>query len=133
MVPIPEDIIRLKAVRASGPGGQGVNKRATKVQARVSLADIALSPSEERLIRVRLASRVNARGEVEVTVEDSRSQERNRTMAIARLRALIAGALRVRVKRVPTKVPRRAKEKRLDEKKRVSEKKRQRSLRLTAE
>jgi ribosome-associated protein len=108
-----------------------VNKRATKIQARVLLADLGLSEAEARLVRSRLASRTNAKGEVEVTVEDSRSQERNRVVATLRLRALIAGALRVRVKRVPTKVPHRVKERRLDEKKRVSEKKRQRSLRLT--
>jgi len=128
---IPERTIRFKAIRASGPGGQGVNKRATKIQARVLLADLGLSEAEARLVRSRLASRTNAKGEVEVTVEDSRSQERNRVVATLRLRALIAGALRVRVKRVPTKVPHRVKERRLDEKKRVSEKKRQRSLRLT--
>jgi ribosome-associated protein len=133
MVHVPRNKIELRAVRASGPGGQGVNKRATKVRARIALADLGLTDAEERLVRTRLANRVNARGEVEVVVEDSRSQVMNRGVAIARLGALITGALRVRAKRVPTRVPRHAKEARLAGKRRVSVRKRERRRYLTEE
>ncbi|MFH1193282.1 MAG: peptide chain release factor-like protein [Candidatus Jorgensenbacteria bacterium] len=115
--------VRFKAVRASGPGGQRTNRRATKVQARVPLKSISLDVATQRRLAARLGKRLSRRGEIEVQSESSRSQVQNRREALKRLREVIMEALKVRRRRIATERPRRANEKRIKEKKLVSEKK----------
>lgn len=111
----PDDV-RFKAVRSSGPGGQRVNRRSTKVQLWVRIGNLRLSDQERRLIRARLEHRINHRDELEVAWEGERLQERNRALALEHLNELLAAALRVPPRRIPTEPHRGAREARLSDK-----------------
>jgi ribosome-associated protein len=107
---------------SGGPGGQHANTANTRVEVRF---DVAASPSLGPRQRARI---IEALGPVvRVVASDSRSQHRNRELAIERLCERLAGALRVERPRVPTRVGKSAKEKRLKDKRQRSERKRSRS------
>lgn len=90
--------------RSGGPGGQNVNKVATKVVARLPLASLSFLPEQSRaMVELRLANRINADGEIVVAVQDTREQARNRAIAVDRLSELIAEAVRRPKRRVKTR------------------------------
>lgn len=115
-------------VRASGPGGQNVNKVASAVQLRFDVANSPSLPDDVRARLVGLAGRrLTNEGVLVLNADRFRTQERNRADAIERLVALIRQAAVRPVTRIPTKPTRSAKRARLDSKKRRSEVKRGRS------
>ena len=120
-IAIDEREIEESFIRASGPGGQNVNKLATAVQLRF---DVRRSPSLPNDVSVRLqrlaGSRLTNNGVLIITAQRFRTQERNRADALERLVALIREAAVVPKKRRPTKPSKAAKRKRLDAKKRRS-------------
>ena len=116
--------IKITASRSSGPGGQNVNKVNTKVEIRLNIAGSLILSDEEKLILLnKLANKINANAELIITSQSERTQLANKEVAIHKLNRLISNALKVKKKRRPTKVPKAAKEKRLQTKHIVSEKK----------
>jgi ribosome-associated protein len=104
--------------RSGGPGGQNVNKVATKAVARLPLSSLSfLTPEGRAVIETRLANRINAEGEIVVAVQDTREQARNREIAVERMSELISMALRKPRKRVKTRPSRASREARLRGKK----------------
>jgi ribosome-associated protein len=128
---IPENIVRFKAVRSSGPGGQRVNRRATKVQAWVRIADLPLSEEDKRYVRERLLHRINKRDELEAVYDEERFQVLNKAGVITHLNAMLEMALVRPTPRIPTEPTRGAEKRRHIDKEMRSEKKQQRHVRLT--
>lgn len=106
-------------VRASGPGGQNVNKVASAVELRFEAARSPNIPEPAKRRLARLAGRRWTKdGAVVLQVSEERSQVRNREIAHERLRSLLVRALETPKKRVRTRVSTNQKRKRLDAKKR---------------
>ena len=118
---IPLDEIELRATRSSGPGGQHANVTASRIEAVFDVeGSQALDDRQRDLLRRRLGDRVTA------VAQDTRSQARNRELAIERLREKLAAGLRRPKPRRPTRPSRAARQRRLEQKRRTSERKRER-------
>lgn len=121
---IPARELSWTAVASGGPGGQNVNKVATKVQLRWDLSNSTVLPEWARLRLIALAGRrIDGEGNLLLTSSSTRSQERNLELARERLAALICEALARPKTRRPTRPSRAAKRRRLENKRRVSQKK----------
>lgn len=121
---IPASDLTWHATRAGGPGGQHVNKIATKVDLRFDLAGTkALTEPVKARVRALAPTRLDAQGRVVITSGGSRSQQANLQDARGKLRALILAALKVPKKRKATRPSKGAKRRRLEAKRRTSQKK----------
>ena len=116
--------LQFKAVRSSGPGGQHVNKTASKVEAHFHLEQSeALSEEEKIRLAKKLANRINTDGFIVMQCGETRSQHRNKALVIDRLLSLLTENLKVKKKRKKSKPSRAAIEKRLKKKKQQAMKK----------
>ena len=116
---IPEAELRVRRTHSGGPGGQNVNKVATRIELEFDVAaSRVLTPAQKQRILDRLAGRASAAGVLRIVSQSERTQSRNEAEARARLVALLLRALAVPKPRRPTRPTRSSKEERLQEKKR---------------
>jgi ribosome-associated protein len=124
---LPGSELSWTAVRSGGPGGQNVNKVASKVELRFDLpATNALSAAVKARLRAIAAGRLDAEGRILIVSQVTRAQPQNLEDARERLAELVRAALRPPKRRKKTRPSRASKERRLGEKRKHSEKKRTR-------
>lgn len=110
--------LSFKAVSSSGPGGQHVNKTASKVAISFSIASSKLfTEIEKERLLAKLQQRISAEGILTITCSESRSQHRNKALGIEKLAALLQKSMRVPKSRKKTRPSRNALERRVKSKK----------------
>ncbi|HVN31181.1 MAG TPA: alternative ribosome rescue aminoacyl-tRNA hydrolase ArfB [Thermoanaerobaculaceae bacterium] len=115
---IPDGELTFSASRSGGPGGQNVNKVATRVTLAFDVAgSAALSPDQRARILERLAARISKNGILRVVSQRHRTQAANRKATLERFVELIRGALAEEAPRVPTHPTRTSRERRVAAKK----------------
>ncbi len=130
-VDVAPSALRFSFVASSGPGGQNVNKRRTRAELRVFVAELGLDgAATARLVQMSGpmgAGLVTEAGELIIECDEHRSQGRNKDEALERLERLIRAAVARPKVRKPTKPSKGAKRRRLEEKKRRGDVKKRRS------
>ena len=116
--------LNIKAIRSSGAGGQHVNKTSSKIELTFNLENsLALNEDEKSRIRTKLASKITNDNNIIVYCEETRSQHKNKELAIKRLVSLLEESLKVSKKRKATKPSRTVVKKNIEKSKRHSMKK----------
>jgi ribosome-associated protein len=127
---VPANELRMTAVRASGPGGQNVNKVASKVELRFDFQQSrVLSDEQKARLSVFARARLDAEGAILIVSQLTRDRQRNLEDARAKLAELLIAAGKRPKRRKATKPSRGAKESRLSDKRRQSDRKKNRSTR----
>lgn len=127
---LPWRELEVRAITGGGPGGQHVNRSATRIVLRWNARTTgALSDEQRARVLQKLASRLDADGALRIVAGEQRSQQQNRRAAFDRLAALVARALVVRPPRRATRPTRASVERRLAAKKRRGAAKRERRVR----
>ena len=125
-VRVPEAALRFSYTTSRGPGGQNVNRRATRAELRVQIEDLGLSQRARRRLEDLAGARLTDAGELIIASDEKRSQRQNREICLVRLRELIVRARALPKPRKPTRPSRGAVERRIKEKKQRGEIKKRR-------
>ncbi len=115
-ISIPEQEVEFLPIRASGPGGQHVNKVSSAVHLRFDINTSSLPEHCKRRLLRMADRRITAGGIIVIKAGQFRSLEKNKIDALQRLRLLIAGSLRQSKKRIPTRPSKRSQTKRIEKK-----------------
>jgi ribosome-associated protein len=127
---IPRERLEFRFSRSGGPGGQNVNKVATKAELRFRLDEADWIPERVRArLRKLQARRINSDGDFVITSSRYRSQARNVEDCVEKLRACLVGASQQRKRRIPTTPSKGAKRRRMESKREQSERKSRRRWR----
>jgi ribosome-associated protein len=122
---LPE--ISISYSKSSGPGGQHVNKVSTRVELRYDIPHSKLlSESQKRILLEKLKNKINKEGELIITVQEARSQLKNKEIAGDQLIATLRESLKPEKKRVATRPSIASREKRMEDKRMTAERKQQR-------
>lgn len=115
---VPDSEVRFSAARSGGPGGQHVNKVNSRVILEFDVMHTStLSSYQKRRIAEKVGQRMNQQGILRLQAQRHRTQSANRADLLEKFVEILQDALRPVKHRVPTRVPHRAREKRLEEKK----------------
>ncbi len=120
---IPESQLEFSAIRASGPGGQNVNKVSSAIHLRFDIKASSLPETLKQKLLTRKDSRVTAEGVIVIKAQSYRRQEKNRAEALERLEEMLRQAQQVVKRRRKTRPSRSSVRRRLDTKKKQGNRK----------
>lgn len=116
-IAIPYQEVEITAIRATGPGGQNVNKVSSAIHLRFDIRGSSLPEWIQEKLLVLSDSRISKDGVVVIKAKEARTQEKNKEMALERLKHLVRSVMVQQKRRIPTKPTKASQRRRVEKKK----------------